>query len=286
MKRHLLLTIFFVSFIVSTMAHGRDLFDNGALPKNSLLTPSKTTLLTATYFNPISQTAQDSVKLSREQQLSKLPGYKLPKKALFFSAVIPGAGELFVGSYWKAAAFFLAEVGAWTYYGVNHKKGKDKEDEYEVFADDYWNPDKWLSWYNGLDDNTKNTFTHAGHMLDLLNEGKRTQQYYEMIGKYSEFVVGWEGARTDLTLDELLEYRKNEIPIADDYMEMRAESNDLLRRARTGTTIAMINHLLSAIDAAWTAKIHNNRLLKTALKMEQIHFDNYIQPVLTLKMEW
>ena len=69
-------------------------------------------------------------------------------------------------------------------------------------------------------------------------------------------------------------------------MDMRAESNDLLGRARTGTTIAMINHLLSAIDAAWTAKIHNNRLLKTALRMEKIHFDYRTEPVLSLKFNW
>jgi len=83
-----------------------------------------------------------------------------------------------------------------------------------------------------------------------------------------------------------MDYRKNEIPIADDYMDMRAESNDLFSIARTGTTVAMINHLLSAIDAAWTAKIHNNRLLKTSMRIEQIRYANHTLPVFSLKFNW
>ena len=77
-----------------------------------------------------------------------------------------------------------------------------------------------------------------------------------------------------------------EVFAGDDYMDMRAESNDLFAKARTGTTIAMINHLLSAIDAAWTAKIHNNRMLKTSMRIEQIYYANHSQPVLSLKFSW
>jgi hypothetical protein len=69
-------------------------------------------------------------------------------------------------------------------------------------------------------------------------------------------------------------------------MDMRAKSNDLYAMARTGTTIAMINHLLSAIDAAWSAKLHNNRLLKTSMRIEQIHYVDHVVPVFSLKFNW
>jgi len=239
------------------------------------------------YFNPLSQSYQDTTAvMTREQQLSMLPGYKLPKKALLLSALMPGAGELYVNSYIKAAAFFVVEASAWTFYGIYTKKGNEKEDEYEAYADELWDPEKWKSWYNGIPEDDQKSFTHTEHMMELLNEGKKTQQYYEMIGKYAEFVSGWQGTRNNLTFGELMDYRKNEVPIADDYMDMRAESNDLFAKARTGTTIAMINHLLSAIDAAWTAKIHNNRLLKTSMRIEQIYYVDHSQPVFSLKFNW
>jgi len=264
------------------------------IEKGSYLKPSKLTQLSTEYFNPLNHnylTFQDS--LSREERLAKLPGYKLPKRALFFSAVIPGTGELYTKSYLKAAAFFLVEVGAWTIYGAYNKKGNDKEDEYEAYADEKWNPRKWYNWYSNIDSTNQEKMTHAGHMVELLEplltgegEAKKTQQYYEMIGKYAEFSAGWEGARDDLTYDELLQYRANELAIADDYMKMRADSNDLFERAKTGTTIAMLNHLLSAIDAAWTAKRHNNQLLEARLEVEQIYYANHLQPVLSLKIRW
>jgi len=256
--------------------------------------PSKLAELSATYFNPLnsnSLTTQDT--LTREQRLAQLPGYKLPKRALFFSAMIPGAGELYTKSYLKAAAFFAIEVSAWTFYGIYNKKGKDKEDEFQAYADEKWDPRKWYNWYANIDSTTQNLMTHAGHMVELLDplisgegEPKKTQQYYEMIGKYAEFSAGWEGARDDLTYDELLQYRRNELAIADEYMKMRAKSNDLFEKAKTGTTIAMLNHLLSAIDAAWTAKRHNNTLLEAYLEVEQIYYANHLQPVLSLKIRW
>ena len=301
MKKLFILSVYLLFFVIGTNSYGGDLFDKNA-KSDSYLTPSKRTQLVTSYFNPLSHSYQDTTVLTREQQLSMLPGYKLPKKALLFSALIPGAGELYVNSYFKAAAFFLVEVGAWTFYGVYTKKGDEKEDEYEAYADELWDPEIWRIWLEGIDTNTKENFTHVGHMEELLNEGRKTQQYYEMIGKYAEFVVGWKDLRykdyakdynkdgidylTDIQYEDLLYLRKGYADNADDYMDMRAESNDLFAMARTGITIAMINHLLSAIDAAWTAKIHNDRLLRTSMRIEQIYYVNRMQPVLSLKFNW
>jgi len=190
MKRLITLSICSLFLIIAANSYSGDLFDNN-FTSNSFLAPPIRSKLVFAFFSPIALSLQDTVAaLTREQQLSMLPGYKLPKKALLFSALMPGAGELYVNSYLKAATFFLVEVSAWTFYGIYTKKGNEKEDEYEIYADKYWNPDKWKSWYDGIDPTIKEQFTHAGHMVELLEEGKKTQQYYEMIGKYAEFVVG------------------------------------------------------------------------------------------------
>lgn len=293
-KLFILFTLIVIGLFVSS-GYAGDNSENKDY-NNPFLTLSKSTELSARYLQPTNQmsplTLQDTAA-TREQRLAQMPGYKLPKRALFFSALIPGAGELYAKSYLKAAGFFAVEVAAWTFYGVYNQKGKDKEDEFQAYADEKWDPKKWYNWYINVDSTKRDLMTHASHMQELVlpfiqGEGdvNKTQQYYEMIGKYAEFVVGWEGTRNDVAYEDLIQYRGNEVPIADDYMKMRAKSNDLFQQARTGTTIAMLNHLLSAIDAAWTAKIHNNRLLEAKLEVNQIYYADHLQPVLSLKLSW
>ncbi|NOZ62041.1 MAG: hypothetical protein GXO74_10205 [Calditrichaeota bacterium] len=289
-RTSLLLTLLFLG--AANLLIAGDLFQDHAV-NSGVISPSKMTQLQIAYFNPFQDSQQDTTPLTREQQLARLPGYKLPKKALFFSALLPGAGELFVGSKMKAAAFLLVEVGAWTYYGVYHQKGAKKEGEFEIFADDHWDPLKWKNWYetegqNLIELTGENKYTHAPAMLELIDAGKKTQQYYEMLGKYSEFVVGWEGMERNFsfnTYEEMQEVRDT-LTVANKYMDMRDLSNNLYHTARRGITIAMVNRLLSAIDAAWTAKMHNNQLLKTTLRMEQIYFVDRMEPVLSLKFNW
>lgn len=295
MKKIFTLSLCLLCFFIGTNSIAGDLFD-GNNNTNSYFTPSKRTQLTAMYFGPLVQTQQDTTILTREQQLAFLPGYKLPKKALLFSTLIPGAGELYVKSYWRAAAFFLVEVGAWAFYANYRKKGKEQEDVFEAYADLNWDPEKWKIWYETdgaslIDQTNEDNFTHASHMLELISENRKTQQYYEMIGKYAEFVSGWDGVDPneifiDWNWTELENYRYTQCQIADDYMNMRAESNDLFRTARNVTNFIIINHILSAIDATWAAKVSNNRLLKTSMRFEHIHYANRMQPVFSFKFNW
>ncbi|MBD3287912.1 hypothetical protein GF337_03840 [candidate division KSB1 bacterium] len=207
------------------------------------------------------------------------PDYILPKKVLLFSAIIPGAGELFAGSYLKSALFFGIEVGAWAMYAYYNKQGNEKEDEFEAYADTYWDESKWVQWYGGLTDEEQDVFSH-----ELPEE--KTQQYYEMIGKYNQFLVGWDEVPIDLTTTEIHE-PENTSPLREEYMDMRDESNQLFKRATSGIYIAMFNHVLSAIDAAWTAKRHNSKLvIETSLRMENKYFNNHNHQMLSLRVKW
>ena len=290
MKKIIVLAICSLLFVFSGLSYSGE---NDSNNQSSFLTSSKHTEMAMQYFSMLPQddsqdVLPDTSTLTKEEQLAQLPGYKLPKKALFLSALVPGAGEFWAKSYIKAAAFFMIEVGAWSYYASYNKKGKDKEEEYEEFADDNWNSENWKDWYDTIPEDDKLRFTHTTHMLELLDEGRKTQQYYEMIGKYAEFVAGWESDNVDITnlnYDDLMTTR-NDCQIATDYMDMRYDSNKLFDKAKNGITIAMLNHLFSAIDAAWTAKKYNNRLVQTAVRIDRIQYANQIQPVLSLKISW
>ncbi len=281
-----------VCFIISNSFAG-DIVKQGD-NDSQYFKPTQLTDISAKYFNPLnSLTYQDSL-LTKEQRLAQLPGYKLPKRALFFSALLPGTGELYTKSYIKAGAFFLAEVAAWMLYGNYTSKGNKQEDKYQQFADEHWDSDVWLAWRANYQESIDDA--HDSTMVKYLSGDKTAtteQQYYEMIGKYPAFFAGWDfvdyyqNQSTYDTIDmdsiEVLQRASSDIG---NYMDMRDKSNKFFRLARTATNYVIVNHILSAIDAAWTAKRHNNRLLEASIKVEQVFYVNYFQPVLSLQIKW
>ncbi|HEY9165924.1 MAG TPA: DUF5683 domain-containing protein [Candidatus Kryptonia bacterium] len=56
-------------------------------------------------------------------------------KAGFFSLVIPGAGQLYNGNYWKAAGFFAVEVAGWMVNAVWNQKGNNQTNFFQNYAD-------------------------------------------------------------------------------------------------------------------------------------------------------
>jgi hypothetical protein len=294
MKKMSILTFSIFACFFLTTCYAGDIVAQNKIEGQGLLEPSKLTEVSARYFNPLnSLTFQDS--LTREQQLAQLPGYKLPKKALFFSALIPGAGELYAKSYIKGGVFFLAEVAAWVVYGSYTNKGQDKEKEYQAYADAHWDPEVWKQWVQNLPPGSMED-AHASTMEKYLSGDKSAtskQQYYEMIGKYSAFYVGWDFANyyenqsfyNSASPDTIEAIQQNSTDVGK-YMDMRDKSNQLFRLARTATNYVIVNHILSAIDAAWTAKRHNNTLLAASLKVEQVFYVDRLQPVLSLTIKW
>ena len=280
-----------VCFMFST-SHAGDI-KKESRDDDQFLNTSPLTEISAIYFNPLnSLNYQDT--LTREQKLAQLPGYKLPKRALFFSALIPGAGELYAKSYIKAGAFFLAEVVSWMVYGNYTSKGNDQEKKFQNYADAHWDPNVWLDWRQnytrGIDD------AHDTTMVKYLSGDKSAtteQQYYEMIGKYPAFYSGWDFVNyyqnqsefdaIDMDSIEVKQRASSDIGF---YMDMRDKSNKFFRLARTATNYVIVNHILSAIDAAWTAKRRNNRLLEASIKVEQVFYVNHFQPVLSLQIKW
>ena len=280
-----------VCFMFST-SHAGDI-KKESRDDDQFLNTSPLTEISAIYFNPLnSLNYQDT--LTREQKLAQLPGYKLPKRAMFFSALIPGAGELYAKSYIKAGAFFLAEVVSWMVYGNYTGKGNDQEKKFQNYADAHWDPNVWLDWRQnytrGIDD------AHDTTMVKYLSGDKSAtteQQYYEMIGKYPAFYSGWDFVNyyqnqsefdaIDMDSIEVKQRASSDIGF---YMDMRDKSNKFFRLARTATNYVIVNHILSAIDAAWTAKRRNNRLLEASIKVEQVFYVNHFQPVLSLQIKW
>ncbi len=208
-------------------------------------------------------------------------GWKSPRTALLLSAAIPGAGQWYVGSKLKAGVFVAVEAAAWTTYALYQSKGSRKEDEFEAFADAHWSEREYweaIAREAGLDPNDLAALREyeRSHYSHSLHEQK-DQQYYEMIGKYNQFNAGWDDTDTHRGRDS----RHREV-----YEDMRAEANRFFKTATTGATIAMVNHVLSAIDAAWTTVRHNNRLTAVSLRATGLAWQSKLIPALEVRIDW
>ena len=90
----------------------------------------------------------------------------------------------------------------------------------------------------------------------------RDRHFYENIGKYDQFVGGWNDARDSWYWEEKDVGDSTEIviktPMKKDYIDWRYESNNMLSAAKYAVTLLMFNHVISGIESVWTHLNKNN----------------------------
>ncbi len=98
------------------------------------------------------------------------------------------------------------------------------------------------------------------------------QQYYELMGKYFQFAPGWEDyvmwknaeGVYQVSIDPEHTGAGGSKPNVSDsffnYASDHAHSQDLLRKASQISLLVVLNHVIAAVDAAVSAKLHNDRL--------------------------
>ncbi len=115
-----------------------------------------------------------------------------------------------------------------------------------------------MSWpqLNALEDNVRSVPDNGfSHLLPTYND----QQYYELIGKYDQFSRGWDDAPDDILSTSDLPVKSNSQRFYQ-YALMRAQANNYYDVAGTFVSVAVINHIVSAIDAFWSASKFNSNL--------------------------
>jgi len=135
--------------------------------------------------------------------------------------------------------------------------------------------------------------TEFTHQLPTRQEGDkhvldRTQQYYEMIGKYHQFAAGWNDfngwsgdsliSGTNNSGNPYRDYHSKKQ--TDIYEDMRDEANQAYEVGTNFVMLAVLNRVVSAFDAAYVIK--RDFTINTALRFENnqnqpgpISADNY-----------
>lgn len=226
------------------------------------------------------------------QQQSKKSGIK----AALMSAAIPGLGEVYAKSYWRAALFFAIDVALISSNIIYDNKGDDEDVRMKAFGDTHW--DEQIYWSKVYDEaliggfwegdllSTENhiisneEYADAAIRQQLRNlehrvgythtlPSTKTQQYYEMIYKYlHQYGVGWDdvSALTNGDIESAWTYYDihanlgNLSPNIEKYRSMRNQSNDYYATATTMLNLMLLNHVLSAFDAAFAVKQFNKQI--------------------------
>jgi len=201
---------------------------------------------------------------------------KSPMKAFAYSLVLPGAGQYYLGKKYRAVTYLAVDALLWTGYLVYHGKGVDKENEYQDFADENYSWQTFWAWWNTLPPEDQDDFSHRMPWDHENNVPIFNHEYYENIGKYDQFQMGW-GAdgNNHPPPDHWMPSERST------YLDLRKDSNDAFSNAKTSAMISIANHLISAFDAAIGAKKYNKGGQRYSLKMDAKKIEGRNVPMLT-----
>ncbi len=203
-------------------------------------------------------------------------GHKSVFLAATLSAILPGLGEYYVGdNIWRGMIFTGIEAGLWVGYIRWNQRFNDSIPAFYAFSDKHWSTTRYgdslnaLLSANHISDSSCNCYAMGSNIasinraeakLDsvyafdpsgddfthrLVDPSVDNQQYYEMISKYTDqYLRGWEDNSANFNLASL----------------MRADANVQADVANIFLYGIILNHVLSAIDAALLARDHNSPL--------------------------
>ena len=228
---------------------------------------------------------------------------KNPILAAALSAIVPGTGQFYAKNYVKSAIFLGVEAGLWITYAIFQKKGDDQTDIYRKYANDNWSVRKYASWLktegfegSGMIDpdiqnleilrqqiNACEDSAGFSHKLPPFGD----QQYYEVIGKYQNYVSGWSEA-IGVTKNNFQTFKLAQV---DFYMNERERANTYYNNGSLTLTVVIVNHILSAADAVWSVSIFNKSLeVKTSVNVKYIYsmsdFRYNLTPFANLKVSF
>lgn len=265
------------------------------------------TLLTGN-LNFDSQLAFEETKnLSNDDLNLEIAEKRSPLLSAGLSFILPGAGQYYNDDIWKTAIFVAVEAAAIFTAASYNKKGDERTAEFEGFANQNWSVDRYASWtyekYLANGTFTESEFPRADFFTQIDNkdwtllnrlENKignyyshrlapyGDQQYYEMIGKYSQFNPGWNDFQEDIPYSFTYGQKVTDNFLY--YAGERAEANDFYTVSKTAVIIVVSNHILSALEAAWSTSRYNKSLeLNVSMDKETIGYRTEFIPKLNMK---
>ena len=184
---------------------------------------------------------------------------KSPNEAFLYSLVIPGMGQLYTGAkrgYLYAAADVIL-LG--TYFFLRNNASNTREDYRHVVRQHvtFIGPGSFEDWDPIEDFEHATQYETWNHVYDSDETRARTGKWY-----WSDLDPNLKN-EPDLGIDFDSRYRL-------EAFDLRQNANDTFQLARTILGIAILNHVVSAVEARISTKRFNTRLQRT---LTQTHVD-------------
>ncbi len=162
-----------------------------------------------------------------------LPGWKSEPLAASFSAVLPGAGQLYVGakSGWVFAALEVAGWGGWWWYRHDARRLRSEAAGLAGVPEDLasgWSFERWSSATEG----------DPGEIAALYAADR--EAFYNTIASDPRYLAGWEDGDARARFGSL-----------------RIRSDLRLNRSRVYATGLWLNHVVAAVGALRAARFRN-----------------------------
>ncbi len=195
---------------------------------------------------------------------------KSPRKAMLFSALVPGMGELYSGNTSKAAVFLSTEAAIWVTYARLEQEMKWSKSNYMEFAfkkagmplNSSGNIYKLMEDYSSSAEyNNEVELNIRNNLLQLLNDpsvSSTDREYYARLlndpNEYQNFI-------TDYTFTGNESWEWSNQNSYHKYYNLRKTRQELVIYKNFAVSATILNRIISIVDAALVAKkwnhIHN-----------------------------
>ena len=209
--------------------------------------------------------------IEKHQGPLNLEPIKSPTKAFLYSALVPGSGQLYIGAK-RGYLQIAAEVGLVVAYFITRSSAQNLREDYREQVRDnivFEGPTKIQDWDPIEDFEHATQYENWNHRYDSEATRARTGQWY------------WKREG-----DAFKDRPADEVPASEARLkafETRMDANDKFQLAKTFLGIAILNHVVSAVDARIAAKNHNKKHRAFELNLQTSFSPQNIQSQLVLQ---
>jgi hypothetical protein len=167
-------------------------------------------------------------------------------KAVWYSLLLPGLGDYYLGRKTRAKAFFIAEAAVWTSFIVFEVQGHLREDSYKEFA----------TAFGGV-----SSTGHSDDYYRILSQYNSSRDYEESIKKDGRFELypnaGYDALQNYYLSQRISDFEPWEWPSDEkrrEYRAIRKGSRQAYRRAMYSVAAGVANRIVSSLFAWKTAR--------------------------------
>ena len=194
---------------------------------------------------------------------------KSPNEAFLYSLIIPGMGQLYTGAK-RGYIYTAAEVGFLaTFFVLRHSAANTRDDYRDVVRDHviFIGPGSFEDWDPIEDFEHATQYETWNHEYDSETTRKRTGKWY------------WADLNPDLKDENHRDLEERGLGSKHrlEAFDLRQEANDTFERAKFFLGLAILNHVVSAVEARITTKRFNNRMQNPMSQARHRAFDIDVQ---------